>query len=52
MNLMLKKDNFVKYTVPMILKSKGNKTFIALFLLLIGKLKIAKFLHLNDQYYI
>ena len=51
MNLMLK-DNFVKYTVAMILKSKSNKTFIALFLLLIGKPKIAKFLHLNDQYYI
>ena len=52
MNLMLKKDNFVKYNAPMILKSKGNKTFIALFLLLIGKPKIAKFLHPNDQYYI
>ena len=32
---MLKKDNFVKYTVAMIKKSnnKGNKTFTALFLL-------------------
>ena len=45
MNVVLKRDNFVKHTIVTIKKinKKDNKIFTALFLLQIGKPSIARF---------